>query len=77
MNDAKEATVSQHPIHALRANLETARLKAVETLAAKESAISPEALRDLATLQAALTAVREEIETHGGRLGWGPTPELN
>ena len=66
-----------HPIHALRVNLETARLKAVETLAAKENAISPEALRDLATLQSALTAVREEIEVHGQRLGWGPAAELD
>lgn len=66
-----------HPVHALRANLEAARLKAVETLAEKENAISPDALKDLATLQAALTAVREEIEAHGGRLGWGPTTELD
>jgi hypothetical protein len=28
-------------------------------------------LEELAALQAALSAVREVIETHGGRLGWG------
>lgn len=66
-----------HPVHALRANLETARLTAVETLAAKETAILPDDLKELAALQAALTAVREEIESHGGKLGWGPTPELD
>lgn len=69
--------MAKHPIHTLRTNLEAARLKAVETLAAKENAISPDALRELATLQAALTAVREEIESHGGKLGWGSTAELD
>jgi len=59
-----------HPVHALRANLEAARLKAVEALAAAKGAFSTDALRELATLQAALTAVREEIATHGVRLGW-------
>jgi hypothetical protein len=77
MGNAKELTVTDHPVHALRASLETARLKAVETLATKEKAIPPDDLRELATLQAALMAVREEIESHGGKLGWGPTPELD
>jgi hypothetical protein len=77
MGNAKETTMTKHPVHALRANLETARLKAVEALAARDDAISPDALRELATLQAALTAVREEIEAQGGRLGWGPTAELD
>ena len=77
MGKAKEAPVTQHPVHALRANLEAARLKAVEALAAKENAIPPDALRELATLQAALTAVREEIEAHSAKLGWGSTAELD
>jgi hypothetical protein len=78
MRNAKETTVTQvHPVHALRANLESARLKTVQALAAKENAISPDALRELATLQSALTAVREEIEAHGGKLGWGTTTELD
>ena len=68
--------MSSHPVHTLRANLETERLKAVETLATKENAIVHDDLKELATLQAALTAVREEIESHGGKLGWGSTPEL-
>jgi len=60
-----------HPVYVLQANLETARLKAVEILAASDGVVSPDAMRELATLQAALTSVREVIETHGGRLGWG------
>jgi hypothetical protein len=60
-----------HPVHALQANLEAARLKVVETLAAKESLPATAALQELATIQAALSAVREEIETHGVRMGWG------
>ena len=59
------------PVHTLRANLETARHKVVETLAATEGKYSPDALRELAILQAALSAVREEIQAHGTRLGWG------
>jgi hypothetical protein len=66
-----------HPIHTLRANLETARLKAIETLAATEGKFSPDALRELAILQAALNAVREEIQAHGERLGWGGQDELD
>ena len=60
-----------HPVYVLQANLETARLQAIETLAARDGAYTPDALRELAALQVALSAVREVIETHGGRLGWG------
>ena len=60
-----------HPVHVLQANLVATRLKVVETLAAKEGPPAPDALRELATIHAALSAVREEIETHGVRLGWG------
>ncbi len=65
-----------HPVHALRGNREAARLEAIEALASKDGAISPDALRDLATIQAALTAVREEIEAHGEKLGWGSREAL-
>jgi hypothetical protein len=76
--NTKETTVTKpHPVHTLRANLESARLKAVETLAATEGAFSTNALQELAALQAALTAVREEIEAHHGRLGWGDQDELD
>lgn len=60
-----------HPVHALEANLQTARLNAIEALASRDIASSADALRDLATLQTALTAVREAIEAHGEKIGWG------
>ena len=66
-----------HPVHALLANLEAARLKVVETLAANEGPLTPDALRELAIIHAALSAVREEIETHGIRMGWGNKGELD
>ena len=67
---------ASHPVHTLRANLETERLRLVEKLAAG-STLSAETLRELATFQAALTAVREEIETHSVRLGWVGDKELD
>ena len=66
-----------HPVHTLQANLEAAHFKAVETLAAKEGPFTPDALRELAIIHAALSAVRQEIETHGVRLGWGNKGELD
>jgi hypothetical protein len=66
-----------HPVHALCTALEAQRLKTVETLAAQAGPLTPESLRELATLQAALTAVREEIETHSIRLGWGDDPQAS
>ena len=59
-----------HPVHALLAKLEAERLKLVEKLAV-DGTLSNEAVRELANVQAALTAVREEIEEHGPKLGWG------
>jgi hypothetical protein len=59
-----------HPVHALLAKLETERLSLVEKLA-EGSTLSADALKELATLQAALTAVSDAIKTHGPRLGWG------
>ena len=66
-----------HPVHDFQAKLEAARLKLVETLAGKESPPTADGLRELATIHAALSAVREEIERHGARLGWGSTGELD
>jgi phosphoribosylformylglycinamidine (FGAM) synthase-like amidotransferase family enzyme len=71
------AMATHHPVHALRSALETARLKAIEELAAKGGISSSDALRELAALQIALTAVREEIKAHGARLGWGAGNELD
>ncbi|MGO4677977.1 hypothetical protein AB4Z40_34440 [Bosea sp. 2YAB26] len=66
-----------HPVHDLQANLEAARLKFIETLAGKVSPPTPDALRELAAIHMALSAVREEIELHSVRLGWGDKDELN
>jgi hypothetical protein len=65
-----------HPVHALLAKLEAERLKLVKKLAA-DSTLSNEGVRELANLQAALTAVREEIEAHGPKVGWGDETGLD
>jgi hypothetical protein len=67
----------QHPVHSLRASLEAARLQAIEALAATNVPYSPDALHQLASLQAALTAVSEAIVTQGPRLGWGSSEGLD
>lgn len=59
-----------HPVHALLAKLEAKRLKLVEKLAV-DGTLSNEAVRELANLQAAIAAVREEIEVHDPKVGWG------
>jgi hypothetical protein len=64
-----------HPIHALRTNLETKRLELVEKLSAGGT-LSADVLRDVAVVQTALMAVREAIETHGPKVGWGSGKEL-
>ena len=65
-----------HPVHALRTKLEAERLKLIEKLAA-DGTPSDEALRGLANLQTALTAVREEMEMHAVKLGWGSKAGLD
>jgi len=65
-----------YPVHALLAKLKTERLSLVEKLA-QGSTLSADALKDLATLQAAVAAVSEEIKAHGSRLGWGREKELD
>jgi len=62
---------SRLPIHELRSHLESARLRTIEKVATRGGAPSADDLREIATLQAALTAVREEIEAHEVRLGGG------
>ena len=65
-----------HAVHTLQGNLETERLKAVEALATADGGASPSAVRELAAIQTALVAVREVIQSHGGRLGWGSAAPL-
>ncbi len=66
----------QLPIHHLAANLETERLQAVQELAAKGGALPADALEKIATLQATLTAVREEIKAHNVKIGHGSEDPL-
>jgi len=65
-----------HSVYVLREKLEDARLKAVETLAAKADALPADSLRELSTLHLALTAVRQEISEHGAKAGWGSEEAL-
>jgi len=64
------------PIHSLAANLESERLKEIQTLAAKGGTPSADALQRLAFLQAALVAVREEIDAHSVSIGGGSEEPL-
>ncbi len=68
--------IGRLPIHELRAYLETARLKAIQELATQGGAPPADALQGIALLQAALTAVREEIESHEAQLGGGAETPL-
>jgi hypothetical protein len=63
-------------VHDLQKTLVMARLNAVEELTAKGGIPPAESLQRLATLQLALSAVREAIVEHQGKLGWGPAPPL-
>jgi hypothetical protein len=59
------------PIHELRAELEAARLQAVEELASNVGALPADALQKLAVLQTALKGVEDEIKAHEVKLGGG------
>ena len=69
--------IQRLPVHDLRAQLETLRLKAIEELAAKaDGALPANSLQRIAILQTVLTAVREEIEAHEVKLGGGAETPL-
>ena len=72
---SKKKMSATHPVHTLLANLRTRRLDLVQTIA-KEGASSSQ-LKELAMLQCALMAIREEIEVHAPKLGWGGGHELD
>jgi hypothetical protein len=59
----------RHPVQALRAALETARLEVIEQLARSPDPLTGGDLQLLATIHTALSAIREEIQAHG--VGWG------
>jgi hypothetical protein len=56
-------TSEEHPLHALRNELEVLRERAIEKLAASEGPLTTNALQELAFVQAALVAVREKNES--------------
>ena len=69
--------IQRLPVHDLRGQLETLRLKAIEELAAKAGVALPaDSLQRIAILQTVLTAVREEIEAHEVKLGGGAETPL-
>ena len=62
------------PIHTLKDTLEAARLQAVQKLASTVEttpSVSDDAVRRVAFLQLALTAVREELAAHEVKVGGG------
>jgi hypothetical protein len=67
--------MTSHPIRNLASNLEEKRLQLIEKLAS-DTPMSADAMKELATVQTALTAVREAIDEHGPRMGWGSDQEL-
>ena len=56
-------------IHTLRDQLASARLQAIQELAAEGPAVSLEALQKVSLIQTALSAVADEIEAHQTRVG--------
>jgi len=62
---------TSHPISILASNLDEKRLQLIEKLATTDKSISADVMKELATVQAALTAVREAIDEHGPRNGLG------
>jgi len=67
----ENSVTNSSPIHALRERLETARLQAIEELAAKGGPLPTDALQKIALLHSALCAVRDEIEAHEIKIGGG------
>jgi hypothetical protein len=63
--------MAAEPVHDLGDRLEAARSEAIEALAAKQGSLAFEEVQKIAFLQAALTAVREAIESHGIQIGYG------
>jgi hypothetical protein len=59
----------KEPIHHLLAKLETARLQAIEELAAAGGEPAADSLKRIAYLHAALDAVRDEIKAHEVKIG--------
>jgi hypothetical protein len=65
--------MSKHQLilETIEGSLEIARGEAIRALGEASTPYSSASLNELATLQTALTAVREARAAQGGRLGWG------
>ncbi len=64
------------PVHDLRERLETARLSAIEELAAKSGPLPADALQKIALLHSVLSAVRDEIRIYEVKIGGGSEQPL-
>ncbi|MGA3063716.1 MAG: hypothetical protein ABSD90_10885 [Methylocystis sp.] len=67
---------SSSPVHDLRERLETARLSAIEELAAKSGPLPADALQKIALLHSVLSAVRDEIRIYEVKIGGGSEQPL-
>ena len=67
---------SSSPVHDLRERLETARLSAIEELAAKSGPLPADALQKIALLHSVLSAVRDEIRLYEVKIGGGSEQPL-
>ena len=67
---------SPSPVHDLRERLETARLSAIEELAAKGGPLPVDALQKIALLHSVLSAVRDEIRIYQVKIGGGSEQPL-
>jgi hypothetical protein len=76
IDDMENSVTNSSPIHALRERLETARMQAIEELAAKGGPLPADALQKIALLHSALSAVRDEIESHEVKIGGGAEQPL-
>ncbi len=67
----ENSMTNSSPVHDLRKRLETARLSAIEELAAKGGPLPADALEKIAVLHSALSAVRDEIRIYEVKIGGG------
>ena len=68
--------MTETPVHDLQKALAAARFRAVKELAAKDGRFPLRISNSSRLLNAALSAVKDEIAEHEGRLGWGPATPL-
>ena len=72
----ENSMTNSSPVHDLRQRLETARLSAIEELAAKSGPLPADALQKIALLHSVLSAVRDEIRIYEVKIGGGSEQPL-